>query len=79
MPFRLALAVLVAATAALLAQAPESDAYVIRNVRVFDGMTVAERQTVVISQGRVAAVGSSVTIPAGAQEVAGRSARCCPA
>jgi imidazolonepropionase-like amidohydrolase len=47
------------------------DIYVIRNVRVFDGETVAERQTVVISEGTIAAVGSTVVVPAGAQEIAG--------
>jgi imidazolonepropionase-like amidohydrolase len=47
--------------------------YVIRNVRVFDGETVAERQTVVIGQGTIAALGNgaTVTVPTGAQEVAG--------
>jgi imidazolonepropionase-like amidohydrolase len=50
---------------------PGGPAYVIRNVRVFDGETVAERQTVVISQGNIAAVGSTVAVPAGAQEIAG--------
>jgi len=46
--------------------------YVIRNVRVFDGETMAEQQTVVISQGKIAAVGgATVVVPAGAQEVAG--------
>ena len=34
----------------------------VRNVRVFDGETVAERQTVVISQGKIAAVGGP-TLP----------------
>ena len=39
---------------------------------MFDGETVAERQTVVISQGTIVAVGSStVTVPEGAQEIAG--------
>jgi imidazolonepropionase-like amidohydrolase len=47
-------------------------AYVIRNVRVFDGETVVERQTVVISDGKIAAVGgAAVAVPAGAQEVTG--------
>src|SRR5688572_3436811 len=46
-------------------------AYVIRNVRVFDGETVAERQTVVIRDGNIAAVGATVAVPAGAQEVSG--------
>jgi imidazolonepropionase-like amidohydrolase len=73
MPIRLAPTCLlfVFATSLLPAQSG-GIAYVIRNVRVFDGETVAVRQTVVISQGAIAAVGdSSVTVPAGAQELAG--------
>ncbi len=67
----LALLLFVSATSLLPAQSGDSP-YVIRNVRVFDGETLAERQTVVISQGRIAAVGgSTVAVPAGAQEVAG--------
>jgi imidazolonepropionase-like amidohydrolase len=40
---------------------------------VFDGESVAEQQTVVISQGTIAAAGagSTVPVPPGAQEVAG--------
>jgi imidazolonepropionase-like amidohydrolase len=53
------------------AQSGESP-YVIRDVRLFDGETVAERQTVVISRGTIAAVGgSTVAVPAAAQEIAG--------
>ena len=49
-----------------------SSAWVIRNVSVFDGETVAERQTVVISEGKIAAVGGAdLAVPAGAEEVAG--------
>src|SRR2546425_1069414 len=67
----LALILFVSATSLLPAQSADSP-YVIRDVRVFDGETVAERQTVVISQGRIAAVGGpTVAVPAGAQEVAG--------
>jgi imidazolonepropionase-like amidohydrolase len=67
----LALVLLVAATSLLPAQSGDTS-YVIRNVRVFDGETMAERQTVVVSQGKIAAVGSStIAVPAGAQEVAG--------
>ena len=67
----LALLLLVSATSLLPAQSGDST-YVIRGVRVFDGETVAERQTVVISEGKIAAVGgSSITVPPGAQEVAG--------
>jgi len=67
----LALLLFVSATSLLPAQSGDTP-YVIRDVRVFDGETVAERQTVVISQGRIAAVGgSAIAVPAGAQEVAG--------
>lgn len=83
----LTLVLLVAATSLLPAQSETGNrvagsaavesrrsgpAYVIRNVRVFDGETIAERQTVVISEGKIAAVGgAAVAVPAGAQEVAG--------
>jgi imidazolonepropionase-like amidohydrolase len=67
----LALILFVSATSFLPAQSGDSP-HVIRDVRVFDGETVAERRTVVISEGRVAAVGDpTVSVPAGAQEIAG--------
>jgi imidazolonepropionase-like amidohydrolase len=66
----LAALLLVCATSLLPAQSG-NNLYVIRNVRVFDGESVAERQTVVISDGKIAAVGPAVTVRAGAQEVAG--------
>lgn len=67
----LGLLLVVSATSLLPAQSEDSR-YVIRDVRVFDGETIADRQTVVISQGRIAAVGGSeVAVPAGAQEVSG--------
>jgi hypothetical protein len=74
MPVRITVGgLLLVFTATLLpAQSGGSNTYVIRNVRVFDGETVAERRTVVISQGTIAAVGGSdVMVPAGAVEVAG--------
>ena len=73
MPLRFVLACLaLSATAALSAQSGNNSAYVIRNVRVFDGETVAERRTVVISQGKIAASGdSTVAVPKGAQELSG--------
>src|SRR5262245_28781520 len=56
----------------LLPAQPADVPYVIRNVRVFDGETVAERQTVVISRGKIAAAGgSTVDVPSGAQEIEG--------
>jgi imidazolonepropionase-like amidohydrolase len=74
-PVRRALALLlfVSAPPLLTAQSADSAAYVIRNVRVFDGEMVSEQQTVLISGGTIAAVGagSAVTVPAGAQELAG--------
>ena len=66
----LAALLLVCATSLLPAQSG-NNLYVIRNVRVFDGESVAERQTVVISDGKIAAVGPTVAVPAGAQEVDG--------
>jgi len=69
--FALACLLLVFATSLLPAQSAVNGAYVIRNVRVFNGDTVAEGQTVVINEGQIAAVGTTVTVPAGAQEIAG--------
>jgi imidazolonepropionase-like amidohydrolase len=67
----LALLLFVSATSLPGAQSGDSQ-YVIRDVRVFNGETVADRQTVIISEGRIAAVGdSTVAVPAGAQVVAG--------
>lgn len=70
---RAAIAILlcVSATSFLPAQSANSS-FVIRNVRVFDGESVAERQTVVVSDGKIAVIGgSTVAVPPGAQEVAG--------
>jgi imidazolonepropionase-like amidohydrolase len=68
----LAVFLFVSATSLIPAQSADIP-FVIREVRVFDGDTVAERQTVVISQGRIIAVGRSVAVPAGAQEIAGEN------
>ena len=66
----LALALYISTTSLLPAQSGSS--YVIRDVRVFDGESVAERQTVVVSDGKIAAVGGSgVAMPQGAEEIAG--------
>jgi imidazolonepropionase-like amidohydrolase len=67
----LTVVVSVSATSLLPAQS-EDRSYVIRDVRVFDGESVAERQTVVISDGRIAAVGGpAIAAPSGAQELMG--------
>src|SRR4029434_3766395 len=73
MAVRLVLIILFLVCASSLLPAQPADMpYVIRDVRVFDGETVAERQTVVISQGKIAAIGgSSVRVPPGAQEIEG--------
>jgi imidazolonepropionase-like amidohydrolase len=73
MAIRPVLPLLLFVSAASLFPARSGDSpYVIRDVRVFDGETVAERQTVVISEGKIAAVGDrTVAVPAGAQEVSG--------
>lgn len=69
---RSSLALVLFVLASSLLPAQSGDTFVIRDVRVFDGGTVAQRQTVVISQGRITAVGGArVTVPTGAQEVAG--------
>lgn len=71
MAFRTMLAVLLFAFSTTLLPAQSGGVYVIRNVRVFDGEGVVERQTVVISDGKIAAVGSKVAVPPGAQEITG--------
>ena len=64
--------VLFALSTSLLPAQSDRDVYVIRDVRVFEGESVVERRTVVVSEGRITAVGdSSVAVPAGAQEIAG--------
>jgi imidazolonepropionase-like amidohydrolase len=66
-----ALVLLVSATVLLPAQSADG-LFVIRNVRVFDGETIAERQTVFIRDGKIAAVGAATTaVPEGTQEIAG--------
>lgn len=51
-------------------QAPE-DGFAIRNVRVFDGTEVMASANVVIRDGRIAAVGSQVEIPADVPSIDG--------
>jgi imidazolonepropionase-like amidohydrolase len=74
MAHRLVLGLLLFVFGTALVPAQSGDgAYVIRDVRVFDGEDVTERQTVVISDGTIAASGdSTIAVPSGAQEVAGQ-------
>ena len=46
-------------------------AFAVTNVRVFDGDTAIERATVVVRDGKIAAVGAGVPPPAGAQVIDG--------
>ena len=68
---RVAAVLLFASSTVLLFGQSGGGSYVIRNVRVFDGETVVERQTVVVRDGKIAAIGATVAVPAGAQEIAG--------
>ncbi len=53
--------------------APAGDAFVIRGVRVFDGVRVLEDTDVVVAEGRVVAVGQRVPAPPGARAIDGQS------
>jgi imidazolonepropionase-like amidohydrolase len=48
------------------------ETFVVRGARVFDGTTIVENQTVVISSGKIAAIGTTVDVPASAIEVPGQ-------
>jgi imidazolonepropionase-like amidohydrolase len=48
------------------------DTFVVRGVRVFDGTTIMEDQTVVIASGKIAAIGTPVDVPAGAIDLPGK-------
>jgi imidazolonepropionase-like amidohydrolase len=52
-------------------QTAPSKAFLIKDVRVFDGEKVIPRTSVLVTGGRIAAVGTDVTAPAGAQIIAG--------
>jgi hypothetical protein len=52
-------------------QASEPGAFVVRNVRVFDGNEVLPVVSVLVRDGRIAAVGSKVEAPAGVEIVDG--------
>jgi hypothetical protein len=50
---------------------PSGPALVIRNARVFDGERVHDNASVVVRGGRIAAIGASVDVPAGATVIDG--------
>ena len=51
----------------------------ITGARVFDGVRFLPAATVVVSGGRITAVGPKVAVPPGARVVDGKGRRCCPA
>lgn len=53
------------------ATAAAAQTWAVTGVRVFDGETVVERATVVVRDGRIAAVGPSVQVPPGAETIDG--------
>ena len=66
---------LAALAAALLMAAPalaQPTPFAVTNVRVFDGEKVLPKATVVVQNGRIAAVGPNAKVPAGATIVDGR-------
>jgi imidazolonepropionase-like amidohydrolase len=76
------LAVLLAASAAAAApvRSPAQDTvFAIRDVRVFDGERVHERATVVVSGGRIAAMGRDVDVPSNAAVIDGAGHTLLPA
>jgi imidazolonepropionase-like amidohydrolase/poly(3-hydroxybutyrate) depolymerase len=60
-----------AAAAQLLYSGAGDQAVAISNVRIFDGARVLQQGTVVFMHGTISAVGSKVTVPAGAQIIDG--------
>ena len=46
-----------------------SGAFVIRNIRIFDGEKIITANSVAVTEGKIAAVGSNVASPAGAQVI----------
>jgi imidazolonepropionase-like amidohydrolase len=70
--FALALLLLCGLTTSSLPAQSADKPFVIRDVRVFDGETIVEHQTVVISGGKIAAVGGPTTaVPPGVEEISG--------
>ena len=52
-------------------QSAFANGFAVTNVRVFDGEKAIERATVVVRDGKIAAVGAAVTAPAGVQVIDG--------
>src|SRR5271154_521629 len=67
----LALAVIAALPAATLAQQPASKIYVLKAARMFDGKSnaIIKPGVVVVSNGKILAVGATAAVPAGAEVI----------
>lgn len=63
---------LLAALLAAPALAGEANSFAVRDVRVFDGTRVLEHRSVIVRDGRIAAIGAHLRIPAGLAVVEGR-------
>ena len=64
-------AAFVIAAAAPLPPAAQSGAFVIRNVRIFDGEKIIAANSVIVADGKIAAVGTDVVAPPEAQIIDG--------
>src|SRR5690349_13909549 len=62
----------------LLASGLRAETFAIANVRVFDGTSMIPKGTVVVTDGRIAAVGPDAQAPAGAQVIDGSGATLLP-
>ena len=49
----------------------QTDVFLVRNVRVFDGDRLIPVASVLVRQGRIVAVGTEVAVPAGTEEIDG--------
>jgi len=59
-------------------QTPASETIAFRNVRVFDGERMIQRTTVVIDQGKIAAVAPDAATPPGAKIIDSGGKPSCP-
>jgi len=63
---------------AAFSQTPASEPIAFRNVRVFDGERMIQRTTVVIDQGKIAAVAPDAVTPPGAKIIDSGGKPSCP-
>ena len=70
-PGLLAISVLILRTIGPCLAATESNSFAFRNVRVFDGERMIPRTDVLVREGRIAALGPGIAIPAGILQIDG--------